>query len=328
MPIGYSGHERGLQISLAAVALGAVAVERHITLDRAMWGSDQAASLEPTGPRAPRARHPHHRRGHGRRREARLPRRGGAAGQAASGACVSRTLLVVADTDSYVKWGAALASQLPADAWRVRLVVLADARAAERAAAAGRAGRLALRPGRRRASSNSTTLGELVAGLRPEAVLLALRGPLVRVVAPIIGARDRPAGARERIPRPHDPRRAEGRHLPGAGRPHRAAQPARGARVPRERREPRRARRPRARDAAVPAHGGPAARPGRVGVGRRSGAAAVGSTPTRIRRIRRRPHRPRVRRAGEGARRSARTACACSAGSRMPHAGVRSAGWS
>jgi N-acetylneuraminate synthase len=49
VPIGYSGHERGLQISLAAVALGAVAVERHITLDRTMWGSDQAASLEPEG---------------------------------------------------------------------------------------------------------------------------------------------------------------------------------------------------------------------------------------------------------------------------------------
>lgn len=49
VPVGYSGHERGLQISLAAVALGAVAVERHITLDRTMWGSDQAASLEPTG---------------------------------------------------------------------------------------------------------------------------------------------------------------------------------------------------------------------------------------------------------------------------------------
>ncbi|MFC5501067.1 N-acetylneuraminate synthase family protein [Lysinimonas soli] len=49
VPVGYSGHERGLQISLAAVALGAVAVERHITLDRAMWGSDHAASLEPTG---------------------------------------------------------------------------------------------------------------------------------------------------------------------------------------------------------------------------------------------------------------------------------------
>ena len=49
VPVGYSGHERGLQISLAAVALGAVAVERHITLDRTMWGSDQAASLEPHG---------------------------------------------------------------------------------------------------------------------------------------------------------------------------------------------------------------------------------------------------------------------------------------
>lgn len=49
IPVGYSGHERGLQISLAAVALGARIVERHITLDRAMWGSDQAASLEPHG---------------------------------------------------------------------------------------------------------------------------------------------------------------------------------------------------------------------------------------------------------------------------------------
>lgn len=49
VPIGYSGHERGLQISLAAVALGAVMVERHITLDRTMWGSDHAASLEPGG---------------------------------------------------------------------------------------------------------------------------------------------------------------------------------------------------------------------------------------------------------------------------------------
>jgi sialic acid synthase SpsE len=49
VPIGYSGHETGLQTSLAAVALGAVFVERHITLDRAMWGSDQAASVEPQG---------------------------------------------------------------------------------------------------------------------------------------------------------------------------------------------------------------------------------------------------------------------------------------
>lgn len=48
-PIGYSGHEVGLQTSVAAVALGACAVERHVTLDRAMWGSDQAASVEPQG---------------------------------------------------------------------------------------------------------------------------------------------------------------------------------------------------------------------------------------------------------------------------------------
>ncbi|MFV0406435.1 MAG: N-acetylneuraminate synthase family protein [Propioniciclava sp.] len=49
VPVGYSGHEPGLQISLGAVAMGAVAVERHITLDRTMWGSDHAASLEPQG---------------------------------------------------------------------------------------------------------------------------------------------------------------------------------------------------------------------------------------------------------------------------------------
>ena len=49
VPVGYSGHETGLQVSLAAVTLGAVAIERHITLDRAMWGSDHAASLEPNG---------------------------------------------------------------------------------------------------------------------------------------------------------------------------------------------------------------------------------------------------------------------------------------
>jgi N-acetylneuraminate synthase len=47
--VGYSGHERGLQISVAAVALGAKVVERHLTLDRTMWGSDHAASLEPQG---------------------------------------------------------------------------------------------------------------------------------------------------------------------------------------------------------------------------------------------------------------------------------------
>ena len=48
-PIGYSGHEVGLQTSYAAVVLGACFVERHLTLDRAMWGSDQAASVEPHG---------------------------------------------------------------------------------------------------------------------------------------------------------------------------------------------------------------------------------------------------------------------------------------
>lgn len=49
LPVGYSGHETGLASSVAAVALGASFLERHITLDRAMWGSDQAASLEPSG---------------------------------------------------------------------------------------------------------------------------------------------------------------------------------------------------------------------------------------------------------------------------------------
>lgn len=49
VPIGYSGHETGLAPTLVAVALGATFVERHITLDRAMWGSDQAASIEPGG---------------------------------------------------------------------------------------------------------------------------------------------------------------------------------------------------------------------------------------------------------------------------------------
>jgi N-acetylneuraminate synthase len=49
VPVGYSGHEVGLAASYAAVALGACMIERHITLDRAMWGSDQAASVEPQG---------------------------------------------------------------------------------------------------------------------------------------------------------------------------------------------------------------------------------------------------------------------------------------
>ena len=49
VPIGYSGHETGIPSSVAAATLGACFVERHITLDRAMWGSDHAASLEPNG---------------------------------------------------------------------------------------------------------------------------------------------------------------------------------------------------------------------------------------------------------------------------------------
>jgi len=48
-PVGYSGHERGVTPSVVAVALGANSVERHITLDRTNWGSDQAASLEMAG---------------------------------------------------------------------------------------------------------------------------------------------------------------------------------------------------------------------------------------------------------------------------------------
>lgn len=49
IPVGYSGHETGLATTVAAVALGATFVERHFTLDRAMWGSDHAASVEPQG---------------------------------------------------------------------------------------------------------------------------------------------------------------------------------------------------------------------------------------------------------------------------------------
>jgi N-acetylneuraminate synthase len=49
VPVGYSGHEVGLAPSVAAAAMGAVMVERHLTLDRASWGSDQAASVEPQG---------------------------------------------------------------------------------------------------------------------------------------------------------------------------------------------------------------------------------------------------------------------------------------
>jgi len=49
VPVGYSGHETGIPTSLCAAVLGASSVERHITMDRAMWGSDHAASLEPNG---------------------------------------------------------------------------------------------------------------------------------------------------------------------------------------------------------------------------------------------------------------------------------------
>jgi len=49
VPVGYSGHEVGLAPSVGAAAIGACMIERHITLDRAMWGSDQAASVEPQG---------------------------------------------------------------------------------------------------------------------------------------------------------------------------------------------------------------------------------------------------------------------------------------
>lgn len=49
VPVGYSGHEIGLATTVAAVVLGADIVERHITLDRSMWGSDQSASIEPQG---------------------------------------------------------------------------------------------------------------------------------------------------------------------------------------------------------------------------------------------------------------------------------------
>lgn len=49
IPVGYSGHETGIASTVAAAVLGACCVERHITMDRSMWGSDHAASLEPNG---------------------------------------------------------------------------------------------------------------------------------------------------------------------------------------------------------------------------------------------------------------------------------------
>ncbi len=49
VPVGYSGHETGIPTSVASVVLGACCIERHITMNRAMWGSDQGAALEPNG---------------------------------------------------------------------------------------------------------------------------------------------------------------------------------------------------------------------------------------------------------------------------------------
>ncbi|NBT00520.1 MAG: N-acetylneuraminate synthase [Betaproteobacteria bacterium] len=49
VPVGYSGHETGLPTTVASAALGAVFIERHITLNRAMWGTDHSASVEPHG---------------------------------------------------------------------------------------------------------------------------------------------------------------------------------------------------------------------------------------------------------------------------------------
>ena len=48
-PIGYSGHESGLSTSIAAAVIGAKIIERHITLDRTSWGTDQLSSVEPVG---------------------------------------------------------------------------------------------------------------------------------------------------------------------------------------------------------------------------------------------------------------------------------------
>lgn len=104
---------------------------------------------------------------------------------------MNRSLLVVADTDSYLKWGAALASQLPGD-WNAELVVVQTP-----AAPSARQERVAL-AGTRFSPADVRTVGlaglaELVDARRPDAVLLALRGPLVRVVAPMLGrSPDRP----------------------------------------------------------------------------------------------------------------------------------------
>ena len=49
LPVGYSGHESSVSPSIIAASIGAVVIERHVTLDRSMWGTDQSASLEPQG---------------------------------------------------------------------------------------------------------------------------------------------------------------------------------------------------------------------------------------------------------------------------------------
>jgi hypothetical protein len=104
---------------------------------------------------------------------------------------VSPSLLVVADTDSYLKWGAALASQLP-EAWTAELVLVQTP-----AVPSARQRRVAL-AGTRFSPDDAriielAELGEHVEAIRPDAVLLALRGPLVRVIAPVVGrGPDRP----------------------------------------------------------------------------------------------------------------------------------------
>ncbi len=101
----------------------------------------------------------------------------------------SRRLLVVADSDSYVKWGAALASTLPAT-WTSRLVIIASP-----VMPSGRQLADALAGTRFTASDarviHLDELDALVDDLDPHAVLLSLRGPFVRVVAPRLEARDR-----------------------------------------------------------------------------------------------------------------------------------------
>ena len=189
VPVGYSGHERGLQISLAAVALGAVAVERHITLDRTMWGSDQAASLEPQGLEhlVRDIRIIEEALGDGVKRvfpgELAPPRQAPTGGLTPLG-LARRRVLVVADTDSYVKWGAALAARLPAD-WTARVVVLRSP-----VMPSPRQLRIALKgTGFAPEVVGETAVDDLVtliAADEPDAVLLSLRGPLVRVVSPLI----------------------------------------------------------------------------------------------------------------------------------------------